>query len=49
MQLNEDKLQKDEQLLPDLHLGLSDMYETDDGKIDHCRKTPEISTKLSLS
>ena len=49
MQLNQEKLQKNEQRLPDLQLGLSHGDGTDDGKIDHCRETQEISTKLSLS
>lgn len=41
-------MQKDEQQLPDLQLGLSHTVGTD-GKIDHYKETPEISTKLSLS
>ncbi|KAE9601190.1 hypothetical protein Lal_00023776 [Lupinus albus] len=46
IKLNQEKLQRDKQLLvPDLQLGLSKK----DGKDDHCRETPEISTKLSLS
>lgn len=50
MQLNQEKVHKDEKrLLPDLQLGLSHIYGNNDGKIDHCRETKEISTKLSLS
>ena len=49
MQLNQDKLQKDKQWVPDLQLGLSNKDGNNDGKTDHCRETQEISTKLSLS
>ncbi|KAL5157385.1 putative Myb family transcription factor [Glycine soja] len=42
------RIKKDEQQLPDLQLGLSHTVGTD-GKIDHYKETPEISTKLSLS
>ncbi|XP_061342693.1 myb-related protein 1-like [Gastrolobium bilobum] len=49
IKLNEEKLQKDKQDLPHLQLGLSHTDGTGDGKIEHCRETQEISTKLSLS
>lgn len=50
IKLNQEKVHKDEKrLLPDLQLGLSHAYGNNDGKIDHCRETKEISTKLSLS
>lgn len=47
IKLNQEKLRKDEQLLPDLQLGLN--VGTDDGKMDQYRETQEINTKLSLS
>ncbi|XP_020232347.1 myb-related protein 1 isoform X2 [Cajanus cajan] len=46
IKLNQEKLQKDKLLLPDLQLGLSHTVGTDDGKY---RGTQEINTKLSLS
>jgi len=42
-------MQKDEQELPNLQLGLSYTVASDGGKLDHYRETQEISTKLSLS
>ncbi|XP_027339172.1 probable transcription factor KAN4 [Abrus precatorius] len=48
IKLNQEKLQKDEQQLPNLQLSLSHTVGTD-GKIVHYRETQEISTKLSLS
>nr|QSD99620.1 MYB family transcription factor [Melilotus albus] len=43
IKLNQEKVYIDEKrLLPDLQLGLSHTYGTDDGKIDHCREIKEI-------
>ncbi|XP_022724688.1 uncharacterized protein LOC111281255 [Durio zibethinus] len=47
-ELNQDKLPKDREWLPDLQLRLSQRFGTDDEKI-HCKGRQEISTQLSLS
>ncbi|TKY60044.1 putative Myb family transcription factor [Spatholobus suberectus] len=49
IKLNQEKLQKDKQWVPDLRLSLSQRDGNNDGKTDHCRETQEINTKLSLS
>ncbi|KAK7359210.1 hypothetical protein VNO77_01160 [Canavalia gladiata] len=49
IKLNQEKLQKDKQWVPDLRLSLSQRDGNNDGNTDHCKETQEISTKLSLS
>ncbi|KAL2343286.1 hypothetical protein Fmac_004571 [Flemingia macrophylla] len=49
IKLNQEKLQKDKQWVPDLRLSLSQRDGNNDGMTDHCRETQEINTKLSLS
>ncbi|XP_027347679.1 myb-related protein 1-like [Abrus precatorius] len=49
IKLNQEKLQKDKQWVPDLRLSLSQRDDNNDGKTDYCKETQEINTKLSLS
>ncbi|KAK2642457.1 hypothetical protein Ddye_024220 [Dipteronia dyeriana] len=50
MQLNEDKMLKDKEWLPDLQLRLSHRVGIDhEEKPPHCKNSQEINTKLSLS
>ncbi|XWS19709.1 hypothetical protein CRYUN_Cryun31cG0039300 [Craigia yunnanensis] len=48
LELNQDKLLKDREWLPDLQITLTQRIGIDDEKI-HCKGTHEISTQLSLS
>lgn len=49
IKLNQEKLQKDKQWVPDLRLSLSQRDGNNDDKTDPCKETQEINTKLSLS